>query len=639
MKMLYFIPQKNIKGIFMLFLALFTICILALFLVSKYYTRSYADGKTVSLSLSRNPSNDDQIEIETGFRITDINATEKIDDVVSRFRNLSYLVRFVSPPVTISDHPNFGRLIGAGAIPYFSSNNYEHLREIANKYYEKFTGRIILELTDHDALSKEQAELIKNSFPEAKLLSSDYLFWPREKVRDLAGAESPTAISYPTLDAVSFHTSPTGKGIFDDVKVVFDTFFDASADIAGESNIKIHWPNKAMNLAISDIGIGQMNNHSEVAREEARRFGILINAYFNYAQMRGNESRVSNQVPIRYAVAGDYNSLSENSKSILNFFVLMSKRKQKVTFPNTTTGNGNPWDSDVFPKTKPLVGIMTHTDTNGYMVIFANESENQTTLKLTSGEALVGYTAISNISGTRSFALSTGENDLPFSPFEVIAIYMQSSDTNVTPTQSPERTPTIADTTPPSEVTPTNTVYPTVTPTKTQNPTGIPTSSITKTPTPSMTPTITKTPTPPLTPIPTSIIASFCDPKGCGACGWRGTDNMCRDNGPMPNGTNCCYSTCINNSCKKVAGIGVDICYSDSSCTALTPIVKYVVVENREDKISSTPNVKKTPIVNSQMVTALPTITQVAPPVSGDWKRSAWFLLPAFIILGVAIVL
>ncbi len=128
-----------------------------------------------------------------------------------------------------------------------------------------------------------------------------------------------------------------------------------------------------------------------------------------------------------------------------------------------------------------------------------------------------------------------------------------------TPTMTPSRTPT---NTPTNTPTPSHT--PTATPTRTPTPTPTftltPTPTFTRTPTPTRTPTRTPTisPTyapgqPTNTPVPTRTLApgepTFtpaprCD-SSCGACGWRGSDNICRDGMPPnqpPAGLVCCVS-------------------------------------------------------------------------------------------------
>jgi len=171
-----------------------------------------------------------------------------------------------------------------------------------------------------------------------------------------------------------------------------------------------------------------------------------------------------------------------------------------------------------------------------------------------------------------------------------------------TPTSTPSRTPTQTPTrTPTATFTPTRTPTNTPTQTPTRTPTNTPTNTPTRTPTPTHTPTRTPTPTPTRTPtpIPTATLrpgeptytprptntlvpgqptntlapgqptytpaptyiagqptntlapgqptytpAPRCD-QSCGPCGWRGSDNICRDGQPPnqpPGGLICCIS-------------------------------------------------------------------------------------------------
>lgn len=161
------------------------------------------------------------------------------------------------------------------------------------------------------------------------------------------------------------------------------------------------------------------------------------------------------------------------------------------------------------------------------------------------------------------------------------------------PTNTPTNTPTATSTpTNTPTATPTNTPIPTATqrpPTNTPTPTATRTPTPTPTPTRTPTPTATRTPTPiptattvpgqptpttppgqptstlppgqaTYTPVPTYIAgqptntlapgqptytpAPLCD-QSCGICGWRGSDNICRDGQPPnepPGGLICCIS-------------------------------------------------------------------------------------------------
>lgn len=238
----------------------------------------------------------------------------------------------------------------------------------------------------------------------------------------------------------------------------------------------------------------------------------------------------------------------------------------------------------------------------------------------------------------------------------------QTPTATATPTPTPTNTPIPTATQRPSN-TPTNT--PTMTPTRT--PTNTPTSTPTRTPTPTSTATHTPTRTPTAQPTliagqptipgqPTAVPAPFCD-TGCGPCGWRGTDGICRDGQPpnqppngliccasgvpatvastpvtyplvggyrcdqrcgicgisdtggvcqemqtLPDGSACCHNACVSTSCAKVFGTGGDVCTSDAQCLYSTP----------------------------QVVVTSPTPT---PPVSG--VEIPWILLaiPAIIII------
>ena len=158
----------------------------------------------------------------------------------------------------------------------------------------------------------------------------------------------------------------------------------------------------------------------------------------------------------------------------------------------------------------------------------------------------------------------------------------------------------------------------------------------------------------------------MCD-RTCGVCGWRDTSNVCHTAGIVPAlGTACCYSTCIGDLCKQVAGFGTDSCIAGQACisgkianaitqpatgsaslvSTKTPVVTIiyitatpkpgsqnnVIVQNQQPTIAAQQNNIQQPIVTQG------TIQQNQPPVSGN---TGWLLLIAvpIIVIGVALIL
>jgi hypothetical protein len=60
-------------------------------------------------------------------------------------------------------------------------------------------------------------------------------------------------------------------------------------------------------------------------------------------------------------------------------------------------------------------------------------------------------------------------------------------------------------------------------------------------------------------------IAYKCDQR-CGVCGVSDSGGVCQDRTSLPDGTPCCHSECVANTCTKVFGQGADQCTTSAQC-------------------------------------------------------------------------
>lgn len=630
----------------------------AAYLLYNFYYPSKAENTTRSIEFGSSNSSGDFFMNELVVGISDINDIVLIDSFLSTFNSLPVFVRLVNPDAGVVNSPNFDRVQMAGNFWYFSAPSYSALRTIAQAYYAKYPdGRVILELTNHAARSDTETQSLAAAFPKAKIVAANYTNWNRPSVKELVNSSEPNHLTFPSLHGVSFHIDATGglSNIAENVSLFWDTIYDASTDIAGES-IKVGWPTKAFVLALSEIKTTARSGADQL-KDEARRLGTLITVYYNYPQMRGDDSRVNNNIPIKYSGIGDFGSLSANAKGIAAVFAHISKHKMAGVYPEPQTGFNYRFQQ------MPLFGVGGYSQNAGHAFVFANTSDDVWTIQFPSSFPGTQYSTISTTKGSQS-AMSTS-NQIVFDPFEVIAIYKTGSLTlppggggGVTPGVTNTPTVIVTGTVSPPPPTTTPSVTPTATdaatPSRTHTPTRTPTATKSPTPTPSNTPThtpiptATKIPTPTSTPTlaptstPTPILAAFCASKECGVCGWKDTNGVCHSDGAMPDGKKCCFSTCILNSCKFVSGFGADKCTDDASCTEPAAVVKYVVIEPSISQSQNAPNsatVTKVIVQNQNNTTITAVSPNPQPPVSGDGKSLMLLIIPAILLVLGAIVL
>jgi len=632
----------------------------AAYLIYNFYYPSKAESTTRSIEFGSSNSSGDFFMNELVVGISDINDLVLIDSFLSTFNSLPVFVRLVNPDAGVVNSPNFDRIQSAGHFWYFSAPSYSSLRSLAQAYYAKYPdGRVILELTNHDARSNTETQSLTAAFPKAKFVAANYVNWNREKVKELVNTSMPNHLTHPSLHAVSFYLDATGglSNIPEDVSLFWDTIWDASTDTAGKS-IKVEWPTKAYFFALPEIKTTARSG-AERIKDEARRLGILVTVYYNYPQMRGDDSRVNNNIPIRYSGLGDFGSLSPSGKSIAAVFAHISKHKMAGVYPVPQTGFNYRFQSS------PLFGVGGYAQNSGHAFVFSNASDDNFTVQFPSSFPSSQYSTISTIRGSQQ--VLGADNKIVFEPFEVVAIYKTGSLSlppgggGTTPSVTNTPTVTVSGTVSPPPPTTTSTVTPTTTnaatPTRTNTPSRTPTATKsatpTATPTPTSTPvpTATNIPTPTFTPTlaptstPTPILAAFCESKECGVCGWKDTSGVCHSDGALPDGKKCCFSTCISNSCKFVSGFGADRCTDDASCIEPTAIVKYVVIEpsisqsqNSQNVVNSA-TITKTVLQNQNNTSIAKASPAPQPPVSGDAKSLMFIIIPAIVLVLGAIIL
>ncbi len=608
------------------------------YLLYNYYYQSEAEESSRSINFGT--TSGDYFMNEMGITLKDIGDTTLVDELLGTFGNLPIFIRIENPTVSIVDHANFAKIQERGHFWYFSATTYADLRSIATAYFAKYPdGKAILELTDQNARSDTETQALAASFPRSRFVAANHMNWDREKTKELVNISVSNHLTYPSLYGVSFFIDATEglDDISENIALFWDMIFDASSDIAGTS-VAVGWPHKNFNLALSEIKVAPRTSPSDILKDEARRLGIFVTVFYNYVQKKGDDNRTgNNNIPIKYSGLGEYASLTPNAKKIAAVFAMISKYKMAGVYPATSAGLN-------LRDHKPLFGIVGYSPDAGHALVFSNASGSEMTIKLPGSFASTSYSSVSTVRGSE-FVID-GNNHIVMRPYEVVAVYKTGSldlpDITISPTSATTGEPTISPTSG-QNTTPTATRAMTASPTLSLTPTHslTPTRTPTTISTPSITPTRTSTPTL----APTRVLAAYCDPKGCGVCGWRDTSDVCHADGPMPDSRKCCFSTCISNSCKYVPGYGADKCASDSACVGAPP--QQTAITSPLAQTSVSPVISSSALVTQKVQSGVVQITKtgsspiptVTPPVSGNSYPLYLLIVPAVIIIIAAIVI
>lgn len=600
------------------------------YLLYEFYYSSNASVSSRNVDFGT--TNNDYFMNEMGITLDDIGDTAQINDIIVNFESSPIFIRIENADPSVVDHANFAKIQEKGHFWYFSASTYASLRNLASAYYNKYPeGKLVLELTDQNARSDTETQALHTSFPKSRFVAANHMNWDREKTRELVNTSVPNHLTYPSLYGVSFFIDATeGLGdISENIALFWDMIFDASSDIAGTS-VSVGWPHKNFNLALSEIKVTPRTSQDEILKDEARRLGIFITVYYNYAQKKGDDNRTgNNSIPIKYSGLGKYANLSPQAKKIASVFAMISRYKMAAVYPGTGAGVN-------LRDHKPLFGIVGYSPDAGHAIIFSNASNSEMSIKLPNIFASTSYSSFSTIRNNE-FVIDSNNNIL-MRPYEVVAIYKTGvlglPNTTVSPTQTVTSGQTASPTTSQSNTT-TPTLSRTMTPTITVTPT--------RPPSPTLRPTSQLTTTQTPTPVPTTISKAFCDPRGCGVCGWRDTGGICHSDGALPDGSKCCYSACIANRCRYVSGFGTDKCGNDATCVSNVSQSTQIIVVTGQQQIY--PSTSGTAMTSQKPQSGVVTISKSAPipsttpPVSGNTHPLYLLIVPAIVIILAAFVI
>lgn len=346
--------------------------------------------------------------------------------------------KVVNPSSLFLDSPSFLIYESAAGGWYLTLPPENSTFSIISNFISKTNHPIIVELNSYNASFIRN---IKLQFPSIKIHAGHYLFWPRKDVK-AAFAQTPP----PTMEAVSIWFEETSStDMFDTVKLLFDTMFDASNDIPGTSGVKIDYPANSL-LALSDI----KPKFSEELPKITYRMGVAGDAAVSFVQTQGKNKKA----PIKYVGLGQYSTMSLIARTIVARYSKFLSFSPQIIWPMSMAENGNPYDNGFFSESnsKPIVGIIGVISGKPEGVI-VNTSNKTTSVKLPGDIGIIK--AYSSLTG--DFILSSS---FQMSPYETIIFGTMISNTSSPPLTIQPTKPQ-----PTTPVKPTEVIAPTIIPT------------------------------------------------------------------------------------------------------------------------------------------------------------------------------
>jgi hypothetical protein len=394
-------------------------------------------GENHDIIFSQNDTVTQSIGVEIPVSFT----SSTVSELKSLFGAQSVYIKLTNPTASVIQSSQFQELSQAGFQWYFLFTNNSSVEAAVNAFKsQNQLSNLVVELDEADAQFIQSLKAANS----ALRVHAGYLpIWPREQVKAIFDSVQP-----PTLEAVSFWMDIYSQNTFADIKLTFDTFFDATKDISGGS-VQINYPANAV-LSVSE----NKYNRYDQNRRSAYMLGAISSAIITSVQ--GDEA------PIKYFIAGHEDLMSPQEKIMVAHFARMLKLNPSVAWPKAISANGDPWDNPVMSEsnTKPIVGVIGKIP-EGYYGFISNAGNGTETANFGSGLSLSSYKLYS----TKRQQANSTSNSINLEPYETVIFYPSSfpdivfdSSNIATPTQTTGNNPS---------PTVTEQVNPTPTPTQT----------------------------------------------------------------------------------------------------------------------------------------------------------------------------
>jgi len=271
---------------------------------------------------------------------------------------------------------------------------------------------------------------VKSQFPQVSVHAGGYLFWPREDIRNALSQVAP-----PILESVSIYVEESSySNIFSSSKLMFDTFFDASNDIAGTSNVKINYPSNTT-LALSGI----RTKGGTPDQRAAWRMSVAADAAVTSVQ-----TNKSSKAPIQTVSLGAVSSFSQAEIALAAGYARFVSAGANIIWPMSMGGNGDPYDNTYLSdsNSKPVMGVLG-TIQGQVEGVLVNASGQSVSVAL-------------NEAPGKTYSSQKGQttlgSDITLAPYETVVFgshVLSASPPPVFPTSAPTSAPSYPTTPPP----------------------------------------------------------------------------------------------------------------------------------------------------------------------------------------------
>ncbi|NLI79810.1 MAG: hypothetical protein GX442_25620 [Candidatus Riflebacteria bacterium] len=269
-------------------------------------------------------------------------------------------------------------------------------------YYAKHAGKVVVDIAA-DGCDPASLGRLKEAFPQALLLVDGGEWWDRGRARDIFHSYDVKAMGAYMWGLVA---DKLGDEVFGGCKTVFDTMFDAVADIKGTSGIKVDAP------AGGALCFHWQGSSSQAALRCVSLAGALAGAAIS------NVAQQKKRLPLRLFLHGTRGASAAEMKITAAFNELLLQ-EHTLIWPMAIPQNGDPWDNPFFQNesnAKPILGLVAKT-AKGQFLFLANASRQGNTARLPG--PIDGYRFYSSTKGAGQFGQDQGAR-LAFGPLEVI---------------------------------------------------------------------------------------------------------------------------------------------------------------------------------------------------------------------------
>ncbi|GIW64727.1 MAG: hypothetical protein KatS3mg092_0660 [Patescibacteria group bacterium] len=377
------------------------------FLLTFFYLPIKILSKTVNLNF--NPANSyGTADLYFGIKISSLD-DETTKNIINNMANKNIYIKLIDPPDDIIKNPNFSILTSKGFKWCFSFNSNDKVSSFLSNIGQP-PSDLIIEINNYNP---NFIKSLKNQYPNINIHTSRLPFWPRDKVKNIINNTPP-----PIIEAISFYVENEyfKSNLFETIKLMFDTFFDAVSDIPGTSGIQISYPPKTY-LSLSDIiTTDKSADHSIVYTT-----GVISSAIVSSVQGKNK----SKKAPFKYVFAGNYFSKNNEKIMLLTHIADFFYNNPTILWPIALAPNGEPFD---IGNNRTIVGVIAYKS-NQYYFILTNTANSTTTVNFSQTINFNNYSSFSTKKG-KNF-ISGEQNQIILSPYESIVINPNSINVSI----------------------------------------------------------------------------------------------------------------------------------------------------------------------------------------------------------------